>query len=364
MDLRYNVLYNASMKDVELTEEEINKIVLLYHSEGKDEICKNVTKKKVIPFVASLLSKLNLDPEFWKEKLDFYRQRNERIINNLDLVYQKMADFGVHKMFVSENFGAMLSADSDKALFASGDVDNYADISEKEKIYAVFTELGYKIEERYSFRQLISTSFSHSEEFKDGFYFVIGWHPLSRMKLPCFVNADDFIDWTTLQKYGQTHIMLPPDNALMYICLLHISLHSFSRAPDIRLYRDIVNMSVKNVDWLKIKEWAMRDHTCNRLSTAAYLSHKLTCIPVPNCVLSMTNRPMVKRLLGIIYDKTNNTLIYEPPMLLLLIIEFYCFDNGILRGIKSVFLPDYKWVHDKYGKNMLMSYRAHWNNLV
>lgn len=364
MSKNYSLLYNAAIKVGRISENERKSILELYSFHGKKRVYETVTKKNILPFVSKLFCSLNIDYKFWNEKLSFFRERNENVIQNLNLIYQKLDESDVRKIFVSENFATLLSADGDKALFASSDVDNYADISEKSKIYAVFNSLGYSIEERYCYNHLVSTSFYNLDKFEDGFHFVVGWNPLSRMKLPELVNADDFVDWNDLRKYGNTSITLPPDDALMYICLLHISLHSFARTPDIRLYRDIVDASQKNVNWEKIMVWSFKHNTTNRLITGAYLSNKLAAVEFPDDVLLAANKKAVKRILTFVYDESTNNLKYHPSGLRLLLIEIFCFDGGVISAIKAMIFPDKIWLHATYGNKTTWSYIRHWKNLL
>lgn len=143
----------------EITEKEKKSIIDIYRNVGKDTFFYEAKKKKVLPFVANTLIGLDLDVLFWMEILEEYRKRNTVILGVLDEAYLALNKHGVKKMFVSENFGALLSASGDIGLFASGDVDNYADPCEKEKIYRAFAEIGYSRKERYAGKHQIAAEF-------------------------------------------------------------------------------------------------------------------------------------------------------------------------------------------------------------
>ncbi|SDJ26548.1 nucleotidyltransferase family protein [Proteiniclasticum ruminis] len=369
MPNRYDVLTNASFKYCELSLEEINNIKALYDHDGQDKVYNFAKQKKILPFVANLMCKLCIDNEFWKIIKDEYIRRNEGVISSLDLIFSKFAENSVNKVFVTENFGALLSIDGDISLFSSGDVDMYADISEKERIYRSFKELGYTIKERYSHNKLISTSFYNDDIFLNGFHFGVAWNPLSRLKLPSFVNADDFVEWDKLWNYKDTSIKLPDHEALMYICLLHISLHSFSRAPDIRLYIDINNLSLLPINWNKLVELAQRDNTMVRLLTACILAQKLLDVEIPQHILDyrMKYNKSITRLLKLVYSEQNNSLIYEPKRFKVLFIEALMNDMNMILGIKGIVLPDSKWVRDFYvgsKGNLALGYIKHFKNIL
>ena len=265
------------IRGTDLTNEELEHIKNIYNRLGRTNIYNFVKNKKIIPFAANTFVNYDMDKDFWHALLDDYRKRNSSIIVFLNKVYTTLKQEDVCKMFVSENFGALLESNCDIALFASGDVDNYADPSEKGKIYRAFEKIGCSRKERFSGNHQIAAEFfpSKTENLPKELYISVDFYPLARLKLPCFVNADDFIDWNKTIRYADTNIILPPADALMYICMLHISLHSFSRAPDIRLYIDLLNMEKLTVNYDKLIEWAKRDETCTRLAVAADLANAL-----------------------------------------------------------------------------------------
>ncbi len=365
----YTILTNSAFRYRELPPGDEAAIIGLYQTEGREKIYEYARGKKILPFVAVLLSKIGLDTDYWNDVASAYRKRNEAVIACLDTLFCGFSKKGVKQVFVTENFGAILAADVDKCLFASGDVDMYADPKEKERIYEVFAQLGYRQEERYSHRKLINTTFHNEKILPEGFHLGVAWHPLSRMKLPCFVHADDFIQWDRMWKYGDTAINLPDVDALAYICLLHISLHSFSRAPDIRLYVDIQNISMLPVNWEKIVDIAKRDGTIIRLLTAFILSESLVSVNVPEVVL--LNRALyekaVSRLIKLVYDANCNCLRYEPRGFELLQIEACSDDRSVAMGLLNVLFPDPAWVRDFYvGENgsLVAGYYRHILNLL
>ena len=255
--------YRLLIRGTDLTEQEKDSLCQLYQAHGRDELCQMARERKILPFAANAFAFCGLDQAFWVDILEQYRRRNRAILNCLDTAYSELARQCVTKMFVTENFGALLSAGSDIALFASGDVDNHADPSEKEKIYKAFENLGYRLKERYSGGHLIAAEFfpPETEGLPEKFYISVDFYPLARLKLPCFIRSEEFVDWDKLFCYKSTAVKLPPADALMYICMLHISLHSFSRAPDIRLYIDLLNMCRTTVNYHKLAQWCRRDQT-------------------------------------------------------------------------------------------------------
>lgn len=347
-----------------LTEAEKETLRSTYVAEGREAVTAFAKEKKILPFAANAFCSCGADTEYWTEILEEYRERNRLILAFLDKLYRALEAYGVRKMFVSENFGALLSAQGDIGLFSSGDIDNYADPSEKDNIYRAFEALGYERKERYSGHHQIAAEFfpPKTAGLPDGFYISVDFYPLARLKLPCFVRADDFVDWERLTFYKTTRIVLPPPDALMYICLLHISLHSFSRAPDIRLYADILNMSRTNADCSRVAEWCKKDKTVTRAAAAVYLSNRLMKTELPEDLFFASER--YKKVVRLVYDDSQNDLIYEPRGLKILRIETRCCDGGILKGLSEILFPDRGWMKKVYGSSGAIAHVKHFFKVI
>ena len=354
-----NDFYALLIRGDDLTEEELARLRKIYAEIGREQIFRMVTGKKILPFAARTFSMYGFDTAFWEKHLQRLRTRNRKILRCMDEAYASLRQHGVQKMFVSENFGALLSAQADIGLFASGDVDNYADPAEKEGIYQAFEALGYTRKERYAGLHQIAAEFFPPEDMDvpEKFYISVDFYPLARLKLPCFVQTDQFVDWRQLTRYGDTAVVLPPPNALMYICMLHISLHSFSRAPDIRLYIDLLNMSKTRIDYAAIREWCMRDHTCTRAAVAAELANRLMKTQIPDEITQLSGRK--EKIEKIVYDAAKNDLIYEPSGIKVLRIEALCNDRNLVCGVLDILSPDKNWMKRVYGSSGLAAHVKH-----
>lgn len=362
---RYEQFFTMSVK-VKLKDKQIKEFVApLYQEEGFQKIYEATTKKKMLPFVASMLVHSGIDTINWGPVLERYQKRNAIVRQRLSEVYAAFRKAGVNKIFLSENFGALLHSCRDIGLFASGDCDSCADLSEKYKIDRVFESLGYRVEDRYSGNTLCTTSYHNPQLLPDNFYFGVCWEPLSRLKLPCFIHMDDFVDWGNLRVLEGTAIKLPPVDALLYICLMHITLHSFHRAPAIRLYVDILNCCYKNdVDWNTVYGWAKRDKTVTRMMTSAILANKLADVPIPDFVKDYESDKRVKRLLSYAYDSVNCCLNPEPGKIDVYNIEISCNDKNRATGFVSMLYPGTDWLKAHYGHGAFISTCYHLKNLL
>lgn len=356
--------YCLLIRGTDLSAVEREHVIQVYKDLGKEKLYKQMQKKKILPFAANTLVACGLDVDFWAPVLMQYRQRNQIILRVLDEAYGELARQGVTKMFVSENFAALLSSRNDLALFASGDVDNHAHPEEKENIYRAFEALGYTRKERFSGNHQIAAEFfpPHIDGLPEKFYISVDFYPLARLKLPCFIDSEKFVDWDSLYCYENTSVRLPNANALAYICMMHLSLHSFSRAPDIRLYIDLLNVFHTNVDYEKLAAWCKEDGTCTRAATAAQLSNLLMHTEFPDTIVHLS--PRRHRLIKQVYDQTRNDLRYEPRGLKVLLIEMYCHDRGVLHGVKEILIPDKNWMKRVYGSSGIVAHIKHFGKVI
>lgn len=356
--------YCLLIRGTNLTKEEKTHIADIYTQYGKDGMLQLLTKKKILPFGAKAFVECDLDTGYWSDILCSFRERNRNILYFLNEAYKVLEKYGVRKMFVSENFGALLSCDGDIGLFSSGDIDNYADPAEKQNIYAAMEELGCTRKERFAVQHQIAAEFYPPESYHlpEKFYLSVDFYPLARLKLPCFIHADDFVDWNNMRNYADSHIHLAPADALTYICMLHISLHSFSRAPDIRLYIDLLNMWKAGADYDVIAAWCRRDKTVIRAGTACAVSNKLMKTAYPDSITNASKR--IPKVMKKVFDAQKNDLIYEPSPIKILCIECLCDDRSNLHGLHDMLFPDRAWISQTYGKNGMSAYLKHWKRLL
>lgn len=342
-----------------LSDQEIKLVQSVYHENGKEVMYDYFKTKKILPFAAKTFCNLDIDSDFWLPILEQYRDRNNKIVSFLNAVYKALNDFGVKKAFVTENFAALLTSGCDIGLFASGDVDNCYDEEEKDRLYKALQSIGCTYTESYAVNRLNASAWFPPVEFGLPETFHIGFQPgpLSRMFIPGFVEMSDFDGWDGICTYRDTFIQIPNPSVLMYICMLHISLHSFSRAPDIRLYTDTLNMTLSEVDYSKIEAWSKKNRTKTRVSVAATLTNSLMKTSIPSNIVNQTNRK--DKIIRLVYDQVSNDLIYEPKGLKVLQIECLCDDKGMLHGLISIAFPKREWMCKTYGNSNVSSYIKH-----
>lgn len=358
----YWFIYRCSYCHNDISELERKEIQSLYDRDGRESIYAAVKQKKLIPAVAMLFQRINIDLVFWEPFVNMYCTRNFQIVKCLNEMYQLLEKNGVEKIVLVENFGALLASSQNIGMFGSGDVDLYALPFEKDNIYRILRNAGYEIREVYAGRILVSSSIRRAD-FPDGFYFGINWDMTNRINLPSFTANGDFIGWNQINRYKDTSIRLPSMEGLMYTCLMHIAVHGFCKAPDIRLYYDIANVAERNPDWNIVNAWAIRDNNCTKIAVAAYLAKKLLKVNIPDFVTEIGNEKQKKRLLSIVYQNKDNRLLDYPRGLRRILIDVYIEDDGAIFGLLRILFPNSEWIRRKYG-NSFFGYIRHIKDLI
>lgn len=342
-----------------LSDEEKVYIIDGYNDENKQEIVKIATKKKVLPVVGKMFVSLKVDEDFWSEKYSFFLHRNLQVTKLVADVFKKFHDNGIDRICAFENYGAMLAAETDIALYSSGDVDLYADVAQKTEIENVMALFGYYPTQDDSHRRNINTEFLQ----KDGIIRInIAWKPLRRYLLPISLNAAKYFNWQEMKYYKDTDIRVPSPETLLYMCFLRIAVHGYSRSPDIRLYIDTFNSSRNNPDWQMVLNWSKADNVKTKFIAVAAIANDLIKLPVPGYVLDEAKKDRYTQLiLKETYDFENHTLIYDPSGLKLLKVEAASDQRSVAGEIVCMLFPPRKWLCEYYHDDGVKWYKKYVN---
>jgi len=366
----YNkAVMRLSMKSSLLSYEETNILKEAYKYNSRDVIYDYAIKTKVLPFVANLFINLNIDINYWIKIYNVYEKRNTQILDGLINIFDIFNSNGINKIFLYENFGALLASETSIGCFSSGDIDLFSDISHKEKINEILISLNFFPKNINNSINTIKTEYFNNKFIKGGFGINVMWKPLSRLKLPFHIDINNSIKWEYLTTYKDTHVKIPTKEALMYLCLLHTSVHSYHRSPDIRLYTDTDRISHKPINWTKILNYAKLDKTVVRVITAAILSNKLlgTAILAEKAIEKYKNKyKNIALLINRVFDNNHNYLKKQPDLLSVLVIEVLSSDNSRINALKKIVFPSKHWIKKYYLTNkgfLIKGYLLHFKNL-
>ena len=356
---------NLAFSALPLTPDQTEFIRAGYCPETARELLEVATKKKVLPVVGKLLYHLDLDQPLWEEKYRHFQSRNREITQLVDQVFQAFDRAGIHRICAFENYGAMLAADADIALYSSGDVDLYAEPDQKDRIIHVLDSFGYQPAGDEADRRNIMTEFIR----QDGIIRInVAWKPLRRMLLPIKADTAKYFHWETMGFYKNTAIRLPSADTLLYLCFLRIAVHGYSRSPDIRLYIDTYNATHNNPDWERVLNWAKADGMTTKFVTVAAIAQDLIGIPVPEFVLEQAQKDRhCQQILAITYDFQNHTLRYDPSGLQLVKLEAASDNCSVAKLLLRLLFPPSRWLTESYlapGEKNFRKYINYYKHLL
>lgn len=320
-----------------LSDEEIVIIKKFYYSKSKSEFYELLEYNKIIPFGAKILIELDCDKSFWEPKFQYFHERNNKIKELLNFIFQKLDSVNCKSIALTENFAVLLTTKSNIACFSSGDIDMSANINEKDKIISCLNDFDFYSNDKsnkigeYSGQ---SMQFFNKKFLDSGFWINIIWKPVTR----AFLIQNRYekrlekarINYKLIEN---TSIRVLRDTELMYFCCLHISAgHYFTLSPGLRLYYDIDRLaSYGNIDWNNLKLWEMEDKAGLRISFMLILSKKILNSKIPTNIF---NTPLAKfrnkLFLNYLFDSSKNKIQSNSSFFRRLIIELLSDNKNII----------------------------------
>ena len=334
-----------------LTTEEKYTIKEFYYSKSKTDFYDLLEFNRIVPFGAHILSELDCDKSFWRPKYEFFIERNTKIKELLNSIFEEFDSCSCKSIALTENFAVLLSTKSNIGCFCSGDVDLSANILEKNKIINCLNNFGFycsdesnKIGE-YSGQ---SMQFFNKNFLDSGFWINVIWKPVTRAFL--IQNKYELrlekarINYKLIEN---TSIRVLNDTELMYFCCLHIAAgHYFTLSPGLRLYYDIDRLaSYGNIHWNNLKLWEAEDDAGLRISFILILSKKILQSKIPDKIfITLLDKFRNQLFLNYLFNTSNHKIQSNSSFLRRLIIELFSDNNNI---IFSFFNRSYKYFISK-----------------
>tara|TARA_Y100000591_G_scaffold122739_1_gene104778 strand:- start:996 stop:2078 length:1083 start_codon:yes stop_codon:yes gene_type:complete len=308
------------------------------HERGSFEAI--INKEKILPFAACVLAHIGCDKEYWIRKHDSFLERNRKIKSIVDDVFLEMKTVGSKTLTLAENYGVVLLSNSCLGCFCSGDVDLYADPSEKEIIIKCLTDMGFIYENRSgrvtNYSEQVSMFFN-PKKLNDGFWINILWTTTSR----AFLIQEKYNERLAKERISakqidNSNIRVLSETSLMYFCALHIaSGHYYTLSPGLRLYVDIDRLArAVNIDWDLILKWVDEDEAGIRVQIVMYIAHKLFKTPIPSKVFNeIFNRRRNRIFINYLLKSDTMQIQSKSSRLKRLYVELASDDNSFFTSI-------------------------------
>jgi hypothetical protein len=369
-------LFSIAIRNDTISKTDECEFIEIYTNLGRANVIRFSEEYKMAPFVAQSSILYKIDTEYWTKVIDKYKFRNTLVKDLCEDLFTNFEGAGVNKIFLYENFGALLSSGLCISQFSSGDIDIHACPSNRLKIDKILQESGFYAIDSNSYSELVKTEYVNPDFFEvisdRGFAVNIMWVALSRAKIDTSLSFNDNDFWYNCRKVTGTSIIIPNVNVLTYLCLLHISIHGFTRAPGIRLYYDSLATDRQKPDMSKVIDYAKRNHNLVKLAVAVELSTKLVklnFISVANEKFSILHRFKLLILRSILFNERSGTIRNKEHILKNLATEILSSDNTALVTLCRIVIPRRDWLKKTYSQetnelNIMKAYFLHWKNLL
>lgn len=361
-------LNNREMNDLEkfvslclkkydlLGDKELETLKIIYDKLGRKAIMDLAVKEKIVPFVAYAMSKTNIEKSFWQKKYNYFRDRNTKIVKLLDAIFKEMKNKNI-PIFLYENFGSLLLSGENIGLFCSGDVDLCSSLEYKEEVIKIFSSFDYFPKIRKYETLNVWNEFCSSNKNND-MWINVQWTPLAEKVFPVAPEINSEFFFKNIVDINNSNIQVLSKTYLLFLCLLHTSVHKYTCSPGMKLNVDIDRLVILGkINWEKIINLAIKYNVKRRIALSLMLAYDFLNTSIPEKVISelggdqSLTKMIYKYLVGDSF-LSNEKNIFNRCRTFYLAVVLH--DSGILTGFFRVFFPDSKWlvkIYDKTGEN-------------
>lgn len=333
-----------------LSDKELEIIKIIYNKLGRKAIMNLAIKEKIVPFVAYTMSKTNIEKSFWQKKYNYFRDRNLKIVKLLDVIFKEMKNGNI-PIFLYENFGSLLLSGEDIGLFCSGDVDLCSSLEYKEEIIKVLSSFGYFLRIRKYENLNVWTEFCNVAGINDVWINVM-WVPITEKVLAVAPEIDSKFFFNDIAPIKNLNINIPSRTNLLFLCLLHTSVHKYTCSPGMKLNVDIDRLVISGkISWKKIVALAIKYNVKRRIAISLMLVSDFlgTLVPQKTIVELGGNEYNTKKaynyLVGhsFLANKSDEINRFRSFYLAALL-----HDRGLLIGFLRILFPERKWLSKIY----------------
>lgn len=280
-----------------LDEDERAQLLRLHAELGEDAAMAAARANQIAPLVASQMLRYGGREvaAAWLPALDANRSRVERLMDVLRELGGALDAAGV-PWAVIENGGVLFGSDMPFEAFAAGDFDLLVGADAWQDAVRVMSAAGFVADDR---RDRPTNRVEFRRSLPDGTvqWMNAGAATIDRIWVPLPV-ADLGQAW--LKERRRSHRddavwVLRPEHSLALVAL-HTSLHSYVRAPGIRLHVDVDRMTRDNrIDWDEAVDQMVRMSAETRCFVSLSMARGLLAAPVPDRVLDRLDPGAARR---------------------------------------------------------------------
>jgi hypothetical protein len=324
---------------------------------GTEQIITAARQNQVLPLVAvavcGTLPANRLTAE-WEEIYQANERRVTGLMDGLTRVVSRLEAQGCQSAVI-ENGGVLFGTQLPLTAFCAGDFDLLVSGADWAKVNAAFQAEQFAPMDRRG-RPTNRVEFSRRLPDGETQWLGAGYAPFDRMWVPL-----SYVDRTAVwlsQRIPSTKSdriwVLSPADALGLVAI-HTSLHSYVRAPGIRLHVDVDRLvRDTNIDWDSFVAEVRATGLCTRAFVSLIMAHGLLATPVPDWVLTALypgdwRWRQISRLLSRegTFANGQRKLIAGKAVWLDMLLE----DKGPAHWFRMVVLPPDDWMHEHFERD-------------
>lgn len=333
---------------------EQSRLDTLYHELGFEHCWHAAHGNQIAPFVAhSLLEAIDnefIEPE-WTRLLEQNEARIAKLHGSLIEVVQQFASFALQWAII-ENAGILFGSNLPCAVFSAGDFDLLVESDRWNEVDASFLAAGFEPlsrrghdTSRREYKRLSTTG--------DTQWLTACSIPYERVWLPLDYNnkAQEWLQRRIASKKDPTLYVLSPIDALVWVAI-HTSMHSYVRAPGLRLHVDVDRCVRDNeIDWdaflAEVDDVGLKIRVFVSLSMAAGLLQT----PIPDSVLRelYPGDKKWRQICGLL-AKEGVCAEGTPklPHIESLVLDALLYEGSWIEWAKNVIYPNERWLRQSF----------------
>lgn len=254
---------------------------------------------------------------------------------------------------VIEGAGALLASGTPAASYCAGDIDLLVDEGRWPAVRDVLAQEHFTPADRRG-RPTYREEFRRIGDEGREIWIEIGCKPFDRMWVP-FAFPDVYSQWLARRvavEEPRGLFVLSPEDRLLQVAV-HTSLHSWVRAPGLRLHTDVDRLvRTGGIDWNALVTAAIDSGVETRVALSLCIAEGLLDTPIPKEVTEVLSRKrkvhLAREMLrteGILASKKRKLRGFRAVYL-----DYLVSEKPLRQWLRAAALPEERWMRDHFDR--------------
>lgn len=293
-------------------------------------------------------------PEDWENWLRHNGERVRRLVDALRGVTERLDRIDV-KHAVIEAGGVMLGTDLPFGAYGSSDLDLLVDRRAFHETLACFEREGFEPKDRRG-RPTRRIELGRQGPGGNTQWLEVGFAPFDRMWVPLEMNhrCDEWLERRVpADARAEGLWVLRPEDALALVAV-HTSLHSYVRAPGIRLHTDVDRLVQRRpIDWAAFGREISALGASARAAISLEMARALLGTPIPSHTLEALAPPAWRREAILRLLSAEGVFVDAHPKLprgRTILLDALIHGDGPLAWLGNALLPHEAWLREHFDR--------------